>query len=190
MRLHTLVPGSVFTLKLALALFDFATCLVLVAILRRLGRAPGAVVIYAWNPLAVKEIAGSGHIDALMVFFLVLAVFLMLTKRRRLGLLAYGLAILSKLTPVLLVGLFLRRTRPRDWSVLALVVAAGYLPHLHSWLDVLRGLQAMARDWGLQSRALGVVEVGGGVGRTARPDHSERRRGGAHPRRPRLGRRA
>lgn len=154
--LHETFPGSVLVFKLVLVLFDVGTCLLLVSLLRRFGRPASAVLIYAWNPLVIKEIAGSGHIDAMMIFFLVLAIHLCLGGRPglgsrpwapRAGLVALGLAILSKLTPVLLVGLFLRRTRFRDWPALAFVLLAGYLPYLTSWPEILRGIAAFSKEW-------------------------------------------
>ena len=63
---------------------------------------------------------GSGHVDALMIFFLTLAVYCMARGWRRASLVAYGVSILSKLAPVLLVGLFLRRTRPRVMRPIAM----------------------------------------------------------------------
>ena len=40
------------------------------------------VVAYAWHPLAVWEIAGSGHVDALMVALLMLGVWLLVRQPR------------------------------------------------------------------------------------------------------------
>lgn len=145
--LHETFPGSVLAFKLVMVLFDIGTCLLLVALLRRFDRPVSEVLIYAWNPLVIKEIAGSGHIDAMMIFFLVLAIHLASGQRYRTGLIALGCAILSKLTPVLLIGLFLKRTRPRDWPWLALVLLAGYLPYLKSWPDILQGLAAFSKEW-------------------------------------------
>ncbi|MEM8997777.1 MAG: hypothetical protein AAGF23_23550, partial [Acidobacteriota bacterium] len=55
------VPGSTAVLKLFLILADIATCWLLADLARRaLGR-PELAVIYAWNPLAIKEIAGSAQ---------------------------------------------------------------------------------------------------------------------------------
>ena len=144
---HAVAPGSVFVWKLVLVVFDFATCCLLVLLLRRFGRPPEAVLLYAWNPLAIKEIAGSGHIDAVMIFCLVLAIHWTTSGKTRLGLLAFGLSVLSKLTPILLVGLFLRRAPWRQWWILAATLVAGFLPFVSSWGEILRGLAAFASEW-------------------------------------------
>ena len=80
---HLLAPGSVFVLKLLLVLFDLGTCLALAGLLSELGRPRREVLLYAWNPLVVKEIAGSGHVDSLMVLLLTAAVLLLLRRRKR-----------------------------------------------------------------------------------------------------------
>ena len=59
-----------------LTAFDLGTCLLLLSLLRARGR-PAAVILYAWNPLVLKELAGSGHLDAAMIFFLVLSIYLL-----------------------------------------------------------------------------------------------------------------
>ena len=144
---HSATPGSVFTWKLLLVLFDLGTCLLLASILRRRGGRLSGVLIYAWNPLAVKELAGSGHLDAAMIFFLVLTVFLLERRRTAASLAAYGLAILSKVTPVLLLALVLRRVRRRQWWLLGACLFAGYLPFLGSLPIQIEGILAFSREW-------------------------------------------
>ena len=56
--------GGVFGMKLLLSILDIATCFMLIRLLDRIGRPRKLVVLYAWHPLPVLEIAGSGHIDA------------------------------------------------------------------------------------------------------------------------------
>ncbi len=144
---HQIAPGSIFTWKLLLILFDLGTCLVLVLLLRSRRHPPATVLIYAWNPLLIKEVAGSGHVDALMIFFLVLAVYWIDRGWERSSLLAFGLAILSKLIPILLLPLFLRRAHPRHWWVLGATLAAGYIPFAHSLETMFRATLAFGREW-------------------------------------------
>ncbi|MDA8016348.1 MAG: DUF2029 domain-containing protein [Thermoanaerobaculia bacterium] len=145
--LHWVAPGSVLALKLILVAFDLGTCFLVVALLRRFQRPTSAVLLYAWNPLAIKEIAGSGHLDAMMIFFLVLAVYWLVHRRTRLSLVAFGLSVLSKLTPILVVGLFLRRSSWRHWPWFGTTLLAGFLPYVYSWAEILRGIAAFSREW-------------------------------------------
>ncbi len=143
---HALAPGSVLIWKTILVVFDLATCLLLLAFLQARGR-PALVIIYAWNPLAIKELAGSGHLDAVLIFFLVLSIYLLDRRRSGAGLIAYGLAVLTKVTPILLLGLYLRRADPRKWPLLAATLAVGYLPFLGSLETMIRSLLIFAREW-------------------------------------------
>jgi hypothetical protein len=61
-------------MKVALTLFDLATLAVLFELLRVTGYHWGWSIAYGWCPLVMKEIAGSGHLDAIAVFLTTLAV--------------------------------------------------------------------------------------------------------------------
>ncbi|MEM1176873.1 MAG: hypothetical protein AAGM22_00895 [Acidobacteriota bacterium] len=142
-----IVPGSTAVLKLILILFDVGTCWLLFDLARRALGKPDLAVIYAWNPLAIKEIAGSAHVDALAVFSLVLAGWLLERGRERASLLALAAAILVKLTPLLAVPLFLRRIPWRRWWVLPAAGAVAYAPLLTTLPTIVESLKAFSRDW-------------------------------------------
>ncbi|MEM7587930.1 MAG: glycosyltransferase 87 family protein [Acidobacteriota bacterium] len=144
---HLLAPGSILLWKLILVVLDLATCYLLVRLSRSRGLTPSSVLLYAWNPLLIKEIAGSGHLDAAMIYFLVLAVYGVEFGRPRLGLFAFGMATLSKITPILLLPLFLVRSRPRHWWVLGVTLAVGYLPFAGALDTMVRAILAFAREW-------------------------------------------
>ncbi len=144
---HSLAPASVFVWKLLIAAFDLATCLLLFVILRNRGAPPTLVVLYAWNPLVIKEFAGSGHVDAVMIFFLMLSIHLVERGYQRRALAAYAMAVLAKVTPILLLPFFLKRVRPSHWWPLAMTLAVGYLPFVASLETMVRSLSAFAREW-------------------------------------------
>ena len=56
--------------------FDLATLGLVILLLRLVGRPVGWSVAYGWCPLVIKEVANSGHLDALAVFLTTLALFL------------------------------------------------------------------------------------------------------------------
>lgn len=53
--------------------FDLATLVLVIQLLRFTGRPIGWSLVYAWCPLLMKEIANSGHLDALAVFLTTLS---------------------------------------------------------------------------------------------------------------------
>ncbi len=144
---HLLAPGSVFAWKLLMALFDLGTCLLLARLLVHLGRPPEACVLYAWSPLALKEIAGSGHVDAVMIFLLVLAAERALAGWSRASMAAYAGSILAKLASLPLAGLFLRRCRPGSWWVAPAAGLAVSLPFLNGLPEMVSNLSTFGQDW-------------------------------------------
>src|SRR5207245_6935627 len=59
-RAVTAIRESIFTLKVAFVVCDFAIVVVLLDILRRSGQGAYWVLAYAWHPLLATEVAGSG----------------------------------------------------------------------------------------------------------------------------------
>ena len=123
--------------------FDLLTMIVVIKLLRLFGRPTTAVVIYAWCPLVIKEIANSGHLDSLAVFLTTLSCYLaakalfppapVATRVTRCcGLpgaaLFLGLAVGAKLYPVVLAPLVLLtaawRCRWRDAVIASLIFLA------------------------------------------------------------------
>lgn len=144
---HALAPGSVLTLKSLLVGFDLLAAVFLALTLAALGRPPAWVLLYAWNPLVVKVFAGSGHMDAIVVAALAATAYLLVRRRRALASFAFGLAILSKLVPVILAPVLIRRIGWRRTLLAAAVVLFGFLPFLSAGPTLFDGLSTFARDW-------------------------------------------
>ncbi|MFA5866398.1 MAG: glycosyltransferase family 87 protein [Actinomycetota bacterium] len=123
---------NVTTIKALLAILDIATIFLLLGLTRRLKRADSLIILYAWSPLAVLEISGTGHIDGLAVFFITAAAYLALSKRSFLAGGLAGLASAAKIYPIIVLPAFTNR---RDWRPLtgaALFGTAAYLPFIIS----------------------------------------------------------
>ncbi len=155
-------PGSVLVWKLLLLVVDLGTCGLLAALLARLGRGRWEVILYAWNPLVLKEVAGSGHVDALAALGLAGAALALVAadrsshpKERRRGesltLAALAFAGLAKLTPLVAAPAFLARIPRRRGWILPAALAVGSLPFAAGLPDLLHGLSAMAAEWRFQA---------------------------------------
>jgi len=70
--------GGVFGMKLFLIVLDILSCVLMARILHRLGRPQSNLILYAWHPLPVVEIAGSGHIDSAVIFFTFMSLFFLM----------------------------------------------------------------------------------------------------------------
>jgi alpha-1,6-mannosyltransferase len=130
-RAVTAIHESVFTLKVAFVVCDFAIVLVLLDVLRRSGQAAHWVLAYAWHPLLATEVAGSGHIDIVGVLLLLLSVAGLGRRWRALAAVAFGLAVAVKLLPIVLLPLYWKRVRIRDGALAAVLVGLLYVPFLN-----------------------------------------------------------
>jgi alpha-1,6-mannosyltransferase len=133
----TRVGEGVTAMKLAMLAFDGGTIFLILYLLRRSGAPQERVLIYAWHPLTVWEIAGSGHVDSALCFLLTLA---FVARQKRLpswtGAALAG-ATLIKYFPVLLFPALYRRW---DWRMPVAFVGAVvllYLPYLSAGWNVL-----------------------------------------------------
>jgi len=77
----------------------------IVLILRRLApeRALAGLVLFVWNPVVVYETFGQGHNDVAMLFWMLLAIWLVLKKRYTLTILALLIGALFKFIPLLFI---------------------------------------------------------------------------------------
>ena len=119
------ISPSVSALKAALLLAEAALIVALIALLRRRRLNPLLVAAYAWNPLALTEIAGSGHGDALAVALLALAVLALERGRAAGGAALAALSGMTKFAGFVLIPFVLREAGERRRQLAALGVAGG-----------------------------------------------------------------
>lgn len=129
-RAVTAVHESTFALKIAFVLCEFAIVFLLLDVLRRNGQGSHLVLAYAWNPLLAIEVAGSGHIDITGALLLVMSAAALVRRWRTTATVAFGLAVVVKFLPIVLLPLYWKRVRVRDMALAALVAALLYLPFL------------------------------------------------------------
>lgn len=125
----TAIQESTFALRLAFVACEIGIAIVLLDLLRREGRAH-LVLVYAWSPMLATEVAGSGHIDIVGVFLVLLSAAALERKWRATAAVGLGLAIAVKFLPVVLLPLYWKRIRIRDAVLTAAVFGLLYLPFL------------------------------------------------------------
>jgi len=92
------------------------------------------LLLYAWNPLVLVEVAGQGHTEAAAVLGIVGAVWAVQTNRGRIASLAVAAAGLVKLYPLVLGPYLLRRFGWRAVWPGALLAAAASLPYAEPYV--------------------------------------------------------
>jgi hypothetical protein len=119
------VHDSFTAMKAFLVGCELATLGVLALLLRRRRLPPERLLVLAWSPLALVEIAGSGHNDAFGLMWMALALLALDLDRPLLSALAVGAGVASKYLPGLVAAAWARRYR--WWHVLAALALVGGL---------------------------------------------------------------
>lgn len=159
-----LSPWSWFGQRIVFTACDVATIGFLLALLTRLRLPRAYVLLYAWNPLVLKEIANSAHVDSLAALCIVASVYAAVRGNDDFALrwpalcgLVLGEAVLAKLYPLILlpalaVYWFKRANGPRNvfafLSVCSATVLIGYAPFMGVGFDAItEGLRRYAGEW-------------------------------------------
>ena len=128
--LITFISPAVTFMKLAMVLFEGLTVYGLVLLLRAMGARREWVLIYAWCPLCIWEFGSSGHVDAMVMAFVVFALLFRYRDQPVLTGIFLGLAVFTKFYPLVLFPALYRRG---DWKMpasLAAVAVISYAPYL------------------------------------------------------------
>lgn len=150
---YSLSPYSLFVWRIILLLFDMAMLVLLWTLLQHLSLPHLFLTVYWWNPLLVKEIYNSGHIEVIVLAFVAGAVLLTIRKKHVLASVLLALACGTKLWPVMLLPLFLRPVLHdkkqffMSAGIFFILVFAMALPVVFTGLDAHSGFTAYGKQW-------------------------------------------
>ena len=128
--LITRISESVTWMKAAMVGFEAITVWALIQLLVSFGFARQRVLIYAWHPLVVWEFAGSGHLDAMVIAFIALALLAHRKRRETLTVVLLACATCVKLFPAALFPAFYKRWSWKMPLAFVATVVVAYLPYL------------------------------------------------------------
>jgi hypothetical protein len=164
---HMIGPYSLTAWRLVLLAAELATLALLLALLDRSGLPRIGVALYWLNPLVVKEVMNSGHMEGLLIPFVLAAVLLAARRRPLLAAGALGLAVGVKVWPLMLLPLLARAFRLGTAVAMAAIVAGlgalWLLPVLQGGLDAGSGFVAYASRWQANSASLPALRDGLGA---------------------------
>ncbi len=128
----SVAPSEPLALQTVMVGFDLAAAVVIVGLLRMAALPMRRVMLYLWNPLVVVEAAHGAHLDALMVFLALLAVYLTLlqpaSRAKWAAPVILALATLTKPLPLLLLPVLWPRWGRSQRLVYGTTVAAVLVP--------------------------------------------------------------
>lgn len=138
---------SVWGFKLVFIALDLWVFRILFLLLRANQKDPLQVIVYAWNPLVVVEIAGSGHHDVLVVALVLQSLWFYQRSLTYRSLFSLGASILCKWYPLVTVPLFLRKIPLGRFWVLPLILFTGSLPYALAGPHMFSALWHYRQKW-------------------------------------------
>ena len=128
--LTTRVSESVTWMKATMVGFEAVAIWAIIQLLASFGLPRQRILIYAWHPLVIWEFAGSGHLDAVTIAFIALA----LLARRKNAEVATGIALacatLVKFFPLALLPALYKRWGWKMPIAFAVTIFFSYVPYL------------------------------------------------------------
>ncbi|MEL6746253.1 MAG: glycosyltransferase 87 family protein, partial [Pseudomonadota bacterium] len=163
---HWLAPFSLYAWKVVCLAADVATFWLLLALLRAVAQPAALVLLYWWNPVVLKELFNSAHMEALLVPLVLGALLAAVSNRHLLGSILLALAAGVKVWPVLLlpllwIGLLNKPVRLlAAMTVTALLLVLLALPIVLAGLNDDSGFVAYAKEWQTNSALFPALVAG------------------------------
>jgi len=168
-------PWSLIAWRLVLLVFDAATLVLLLLLLRHLALPPLWAAIYWWCPLLILQSVNGAHMDVLALPFVLGALLLSLRKKPIWGIVLLSLAVGVKGWPLILLPFLFRPllSSPRRF-IAALALSSGILlllawPTVQGMMGAGSGMAAYAEQWEMNDALFMALMAGirwilGGVG--------------------------
>ncbi|GBF27310.1 hypothetical protein MnTg02_02362 [bacterium MnTg02] len=150
---HWIAPWSLTGWRFSILAFEIVSLALIIQILISTGRSPLWSALYWWNPVVIKELFNSAHMEAILVPLVLGALLLAIKKRFISSAFFCALAAGTKIWPVLLLPLLLRPLcrSPRALALPVIIFSAvcllAAIPVLLAGLDQSSGFVAYAQKW-------------------------------------------
>jgi hypothetical protein len=146
------VSSSVTAMRLTMVAFEAVGIICLLRLLPLAGLPGERILIYAWNPLVLWSFASDGHVDAIAVGLLGLALLLRARQKNGWAGAALAGAVLAKLFPLAVVPAFIRGGRFWPLVLVGLaVIGCGYALYIGAGWHVLGFLPSYGQEEGIDS---------------------------------------
>jgi hypothetical protein len=152
------VHHSVLAMKLFVVGCELALWAVLWRLLLRRGLPASRLLVAAWSPLALVELAGSGHNDSFGLLLLCLSLLALDAGRTSLSAGAAALGAAAKVIPGFVALAWFRRYRPRDVALAGLLAALTALPYVSAGSGLWRGTSDYG-SWRFNESLLALVDA-------------------------------
>jgi hypothetical protein len=150
---HLARPWSLTAWRAAILICELATLVLVLALLHECGRSLVWSALYWWNPLVIKELTNSAHMDAVVLPFVLASLLLAVRRREVISGASLALAAGAKIWPLILLPLVLRplAANPRRLTgalaVFGLLITLLAAPVLAGGIDHGSGFAAYVAGW-------------------------------------------
>ncbi len=103
------IMANIFSMKLLILLAEIGTMYFGMKILQLLGKNIHCILFYSLNPFIIIELTGNIHWEGLMVFFLIVSLYYLLSNKMVVAGLFMAMAISMKLIPIVFLPFLLRK---------------------------------------------------------------------------------
>lgn len=132
------ILGSIIVMRSIVLLCEIGTIVLLPKLLSVLKMNPANSVWYILNPLVIVELTGNLHFEGIVIFFFLLAVYLLILHKEKLAAVAWAFAAASKLIPIFFLPILLRKLSFKKavffYALFGLVFLLLWIPFYNSTL--------------------------------------------------------
>ena len=139
---HLISPANIDVLQTLLGVFD----IVLILLLRSLVKS-NWLLLYAWNPLVLKEFAFSAHPDVVGIVLLLAALLAWRKDQNNRACVLIALACGSKIFALIALPFILYKQRPEKWLLFAMTLGLLYTPFILNGNNEFSVLGVFADRW-------------------------------------------
>lgn len=137
------IHGSVVVMKLILLTAETGSIVLIKKLLKQYGLPQSQVLLYALNPLVILELTGNIHLEAVLIFFLLLSLLLLTKQKLFLSAVVFSLAVCVKLIPLIfLPALLLMLSLKKAFQFYLVVAVTCVILFLPLWdIEIITGFQ-------------------------------------------------
>jgi hypothetical protein len=132
------ILGSIIVMRSIIIAAEIGIIILLPKLLRLLNMNPLTSLWYILNPLVIIELTGNLHFEGIVLFFFLLAVYLIALNKEKLGAIAWAFAAATKLIPIFFLPIVLRKLSVKKsmffYSVFGITFIALWIPFYNSAL--------------------------------------------------------
>ena len=136
--------ANVASLRFIILLFECGNMLLLSLLLKQASLPKKSIVLYALNPLVILELTGNLHFEGVLLFFILLTIWAVQRAKHYLAGSFIALAIATKIVPIMLLPVFIRKLGTRKsfqfFLLITIVLGVVFIPFLDA--QIISGMGA------------------------------------------------